>query len=466
MTGIAVTIALTLLTVRAPADQRWLTLNQVSELVLAGGLVGAGLLFYSHWMVTQWSSSSWLVLASVTVGSYLALSGGLALSRARVETGMEPIGFALLVLVLGVLAPRHPRQEVARRPVLVGALAGTATALAVELTPSWEIWWTTVSVPGIIVVLATAVCGLFLTWAVLTGVGAPAWVRNRVATAAVLVAAAESVVHTSEPWITVGATAAKVVAAGLLLETAQRLAGRSIEDLRRAIDNLRNGLERQESSVREERATLHEVRSTLSGIAQAIPLLEGGALPVERRTKLQDMVSSELERLERTVHHTHAGAPGPVDLDRVLERVILRQRVRGQRVLWQPSGHTPVAQSDSLTEILSILLENSRRHASGATTLVEVRRESEQLAIVLSDTGRGVPGNLRDEIFKWGVHAPGSPGQGIGLSVARELARENGGDLELADGGAGATFVLTLPARTAEQRLSADRGDWNDAFSA
>lgn len=464
--GLAVAVVLAVLTIRAPDEQRWQSLHQASDLLLAGGLVASGVLFYSHWLVTRWSSSSWLALATCAVGSYLGLTGLLLTSSASEPSGVQPVGFALLMLVIGLLAPRQPRQDRSVRPMLLGGLAGSATALVVEVTPAWDVARTTFSVPGIAVVVATAACGLFLTWSVLTGVGAPLWVRGRIAVVTMLVAAAESIVRTPEPWLAIGAATAKVVAAAVLLETARRVADVSIADLRRAIDNLRHGLERQEFAAREERATLHEVRSALSGVAQAITLLDDSGLSQERRTRLQDMVTSELARLERMVDRGRSGPTGPVDLDRVLERVILRQRVRGQRVLWQPSGHTPVVQPDSLTEILSILLENSRRHASGATTVVEVQRDSEELEIVLSDTGRGVPGHLRNEIFHWGVRASGSPGQGIGLSVARDLARQNGGELALADSGGGATFVLTLPARSADPRLSADRGDWDDAFSA
>ena len=43
---------------------------------------------------------------------------------------------------------------------------------------------------------------------------------------------------------------------------------------------------------------------------------------------------------------------------------------------------------------------------------------------------------------------PGTGSSGIGLSIARELAEQNGGVLQLAESARGTTFVLELPAST------------------
>ena len=76
---------------------------------------------------------------------------------------------------------------------------------------------------------------------------------------------------------------------------------------------------------------------------------------------------------------------------------------------------------------------------SGAVAVVE---------IAVSDEGPGVPLEARDGIFDWGVHGSDSPGEGIGLSVARRLVTEHGGSLTLAqpDAASGSSFVIRLPA--------------------
>jgi signal transduction histidine kinase len=63
------------------------------------------------------------------------------------------------------------------------------------------------------------------------------------------------------------------------------------------------------------------------------------------------------------------------------------------------------------------------------------------------DGGPGVPDDLVPVLFERGFHREGSPGQGIGLAMARELATGLGGSLELERAPRkGARFDLTLPA--------------------
>jgi hypothetical protein len=71
-----------------------------------------------------------------------------------------------------------------------------------------------------------------------------------------------------------------------------------------------------------------------------------------------------------------------------------------------------------------------------------------QLRIAVSDTGPGIPPELRDSLFE--PFVTGRPdGTGLGLAIARELSDAHGGCLRLADPGGetsncGAVFVLEL----------------------
>ena len=121
------------------------------------------------------------------------------------------------------------------------------------------------------------------------------------------------------------------------------------------------------------------------------------------------------------------------------------------------------ADQRKVKQILLNLVWNALKFTpAGGSVEVEVRRNRSGFDIRVTDTGRGVPAEDRDRIFaayEQGASDDARPhplGTGLGLPLARRLARLHGGDLTLEDrpGGQGARFVLTLPAaaRTAGTR--------------
>jgi signal transduction histidine kinase len=93
-----------------------------------------------------------------------------------------------------------------------------------------------------------------------------------------------------------------------------------------------------------------------------------------------------------------------------------------------------------------VLLENAAVHGGPGHVLVSVAEDVDlpSITITVTDQGLGVAPELQGRIFDWGVRRPGSPGQGIGLHVAAEVADQLGGHLELVPGPGGATFTLHL----------------------
>jgi signal transduction histidine kinase len=72
-----------------------------------------------------------------------------------------------------------------------------------------------------------------------------------------------------------------------------------------------------------------------------------------------------------------------------------------------------------------------------------------RLAIHVADTGPGIPADKREEIFGEFTRLPadeGKPGSGLGLSIARRIARLLGGDITVSTRkGGGSRFTLWLP---------------------
>ncbi len=65
------------------------------------------------------------------------------------------------------------------------------------------------------------------------------------------------------------------------------------------------------------------------------------------------------------------------------------------------------------------------------------------VAILVDDDGAGVAASIRDRLFEPGQTSGG--GSGLGLSLARRIARSAGGDVRLDDHDACTRFVVELP---------------------
>jgi signal transduction histidine kinase/pSer/pThr/pTyr-binding forkhead associated (FHA) protein len=74
------------------------------------------------------------------------------------------------------------------------------------------------------------------------------------------------------------------------------------------------------------------------------------------------------------------------------------------------------------------------------------RPDDRAVELIVSDTGPGVPAEMKEEIFKPFVSSKGNRGTGLGLPVSRKILREHGGDLTAEDG-PGGRFVFRIPLR-------------------
>lgn len=96
-------------------------------------------------------------------------------------------------------------------------------------------------------------------------------------------------------------------------------------------------------------------------------------------------------------------------------------RIHGERGLRVRA--TPMA----LAQIVSTLIENALAHGRG-TVDIAARRAGPSVVIEVGDEGAGVAPTIAPHIFERSVSSSGS---GLGLTLARDLAEDNGGRLEL-----------------------------------
>lgn len=141
----------------------------------------------------------------------------------------------------------------------------------------------------------------------------------------------------------------------------------------------------------------------------------------------------------------------PVDLHEVvLEEVA---RVFGAHRVTVDTGGVAVAvvdgRRDDLARAVRNLLDNASRHAVERVT-VGLQSSGTVATLVVEDDGPGVPPEHRERIFDRftrldDARAHGA-GTGLGLAIVRQVVEAHGGRVALAEGTAGARFVVTLPA--------------------
>ena len=124
-------------------------------------------------------------------------------------------------------------------------------------------------------------------------------------------------------------------------------------------------------------------------------------------------------------------------------------------VLDIPEGFSVKADADHLHRILVNLFRNARQAMEAPGRPGEVRLTARsadgEARILVADQGPGVAPRAQAKLFQPFVSSARPGGAGLGLSISRELARANGGDVELLNSDeAGAVFELRLPVADPE----------------
>jgi signal transduction histidine kinase len=113
-----------------------------------------------------------------------------------------------------------------------------------------------------------------------------------------------------------------------------------------------------------------------------------------------------------------------------------------------------------LTQVLTNLLENGAQAAgAGGWVKLSSRVDGERLMLEVSDSGGGVPVELRERIFEpfFTTKPPGS-GTGLGLTMAREIVERHGGSLEVREVSGGTLFHIELPLAARRGQMQRQRG--------
>jgi signal transduction histidine kinase len=213
----------------------------------------------------------------------------------------------------------------------------------------------------------------------------------------------------------------------------------------------------------------HELKTPLTSIRMFAELLaEDRVKEPEKRSRYLRIIVSESERLARLVNNVLDFARierkrksydmRPADARPVIERIweaeCDRLREAGFAVEWtSDKGPYPVVcDQDALAQILVNLISNAEKYSPDKKEItLSSRLEDDMLSIAVLDRGSSVAKGIEKRIFEAFFRGSDSlsssvQGSGLGLTLARRMARDQGGDVtfQRREGG-GSIFTLRIP---------------------
>ena len=211
----------------------------------------------------------------------------------------------------------------------------------------------------------------------------------------------------------------------------------------------------------------HELRTPLTNIRLYAELLERRIGGDDGETgSYIDVIVAESGRLSRLIgnvlscagHNRGTLAIRPVrgSVDDTLRSVADQFRPslegRGVAILLDLAAPRPLLfDPDAVEQVVGNLLGNIEKYAAGGGVAEISSRQTAATTVVrIRDRGPGIPAGREEAVFEPFVRlsdrlTEGVSGTGIGLSIARELARLHGGELRLSAADGGACFELELP---------------------
>jgi two-component system, OmpR family, manganese sensing sensor histidine kinase len=212
----------------------------------------------------------------------------------------------------------------------------------------------------------------------------------------------------------------------------------------------------------------HELRGPLTAIvtstAGAVPLNDT-QVAVERES--MDSIASATTQMVRVTEDllTLARSNQPLerelfiaDLDEIVMKIVslyrLEARQKGLTLDPKLLDHARVyGNPDQIQRIVGNLVQNAIHYTPpGGSVEITCRKDRRGSRVVVKDTGIGIAADHFERVFDrfWRADSSRSPsgGSGLGLTIARELARRHGGDITFSSRpGAGSAFTVTFPSR-------------------
>lgn len=180
----------------------------------------------------------------------------------------------------------------------------------------------------------------------------------------------------------------------------------------------------------------HDLRTPLTRMKLQLELMPGTPETKELASDIAEM-QSMLDAYLAFARGEEAEPAASVDLGELLKEVVTSARRQNFDIqLSVPEGTYVTLRRNAMKRCLNNLVSNAMRYAKRAEIRAILKDHS--IDIIIDDDGPGVQSTQREEVFRPFMRLeesrnPATGGVGLGLTIARDIARFHGGDVVLED---------------------------------
>jgi signal transduction histidine kinase len=189
----------------------------------------------------------------------------------------------------------------------------------------------------------------------------------------------------------------------------------------------------------------HEVATPLNLISGHAQLLKNALNADQKEIRRIDLIIEQIERIERIVRETlnrarlKADEHKPLDLNQLLKKIfetvepILQESKIELEFLLSENLPLILGDSDQLQQVFLNLFNNSLdAMPEGGKLMVSTNFENDEVIVVFSDSGQGLPEEIKSKIFQplFTTKQPGH-GTGLGLFIVKEILQDHNAEIEV-----------------------------------
>ncbi|WP_347104200.1 sensor histidine kinase [Streptococcus anginosus] len=213
----------------------------------------------------------------------------------------------------------------------------------------------------------------------------------------------------------------------------------------------------------------HDIKTPLTSIQATVEGMLDGVIAADEQQHYLKTISRQTDRLNKLVEelsfitlNTMHEPDTPIEkeeiyLDKLLIdimsefQLVIDKEDRDIRISVQPESAKIISNYDKLSRIILNLVSNAFKYSEAGTKLtIDAAVDNKRLTLTVADEGQGIKSEDLEKIFKRLYRVESSRnmktgGHGLGLYIARELARQLGGDIFVqSEYGQGSSFSLVL----------------------